>query len=55
VWKAEKSSLCGSVQAVVFIVMQIVDRIGYNVSVVTCLWLTNAAFNITPLILSLPQ
>ena len=53
--KAEKSSLCGSVKAVVFIVVQIVDRIRYNVSVVTCLWLAIAAINITPLILSLPQ
>ena len=53
--KAEKSSLCGSVKAVVVIVIQIVDRIAYNVSVVTCLWLTNAAINITPLIFSLPQ
>lgn len=35
--KADMSSLCGSMQAVVFIVMQILDRIGYNVSVVTCL------------------
>ena len=31
--KAEKNSLCGSVKAVVFIVVHIVDRVGYNVSV----------------------